>query len=511
MKSQAIILAISIAALPILTSCDGSAAKSSRPEAAAHEKTLTLTAYSRDVEVYAEVTPLVAGQPSAVVAHFSRLDSFKPLTADAITVRLIAGGDSAAQALGAPERPGVYRFTLQPAAAGVGTLVFAFATPDGASQVAIPGIRVHAEAQHDDDHDDDDDDDNGGIAPGATDVVFTKEQSWKVDFATEEVAPAPFGGVIKVAAKILPAQGDERVVAAQSSGMVAFGSGSMVEGKAVDAGQTLFAIESEGLADNSLSVRYAEAESEYRRAKAECERKEALAQDKIASESELLKAQTELANAEAAYRNLRKNFSAGRQIAHSPVAGFVRQLWVQNGEFVTAGQAVATIAQNRDLLIRAELQPKYYGVLGSITSANIRPMGSSSAYSLEELGGALVAFGKAADPANPLIPVFFQVRNSAGLLPGAFVELYIKTQTSSRAITLPNEALVEEMGAFFVFVQRTPELFEKRPVRKGATDGLRTEITEGIAAGERVVSKGAILLKLAQAAGGADAEAGHTH
>ncbi|MDR0566403.1 MAG: efflux RND transporter periplasmic adaptor subunit [Prevotellaceae bacterium] len=507
MKSQAIILAISIAALLSLASCGGSATKSSRPEAAAHEKTLTLTAYSRDVEVYAEVTPLVAGQPSAVVAHFSRLDSFKPLTEGAITVRLIAGGDSAAQALGVPERPGVYRFTLQPAAAGVGTLVFAFATPDGASQVAIPGIRVHAEAQHDDD----DDDDNGGTAPGATDVVFTKEQSWKVDFATEEVAPAPFGGVIKVAAKILPAQGDERVVAAQSSGMVAFGSGSMVEGKAVGAGQTLFAIESEGLADNSLSVRYAEAESEYRRAKAECERKEALAQDKIASESELLKAQTELANAEAAYRNLRKNFSAGRQIARSPVAGFVRQLWVRNGEFVTAGQAVATIAQNRDLLIRAELQPKYYGVLGSITSANIRPMGSSSAYSLEELGGALVAFGKAADPANPLIPVFFQVKNSAGLLPGAFVELYIKTQTSSRAITLPNEALVEEMGAFFVFVQRTPELFEKRPVRKGATDGFRTEITEGIAAGERVVSKGAILLKLAQAAGGADAEAGHTH
>lgn len=506
MKSHAIILSISIAALLSLASCDGSATKNSHsPEASAHEEALTLTAYGRDVEVYAEVTPLVAGQPSAVVAHFTRLDSFKPPAEGALTVSLAVGGDSAAQALGAPERPGVYRFTLQSAAAGEGTLVFSLATPGGASQVAIPNVRVYAdalEAQHAAD---------GEIVPGSSDVVFTKEQSWKVDFATEVAAPAPFGEVIKVVAQILPAQGDERVVAARSSGMVVFGSGSLVEGREVGAGQALFSIESEGLTDNSLSVRYAEAESEYRRANAEYERKKALAQDKIASESELLRAQTELASAEAAYRNLRKNFSAGRQVVASPTGGFVRHLWVKNGEYVAAGQAVATIAQNRNLLIRAELSPKYYGVLGAITSANIRVMGSSSAYTLEELDGKVVSFGKAADANNPLIPVTFQVKNSVGLLPGAFVELYIKTRTSSRAITLPNEAVVEEMGSFFVFVQRTPELFEKRPIRKGATDGCRTQITEGVSAGERVVSRGAIFVKLAQAAGGMDTEAGHAH
>jgi RND family efflux transporter MFP subunit len=509
MKSQIIILLISIAAPLCLASCGGSATKSNRsPEGAAHEEKLTLTAYSRDVEVYAEVTPLVAGQPSSVVAHFSRLDSFKPLTEGTVTVSLIAGGDSIAQTLGEPERPGVYRFTLQPAAAGEGKLAFGVATPGGTSQVVIPDVRVYAdalEAQHAADSAAD------AAAPGSSDVVFTKEQSWKVDFATEEATPAPFGEVIKVVAKILPAQGDERVVAAQSSGMVIFGSGGVVEGKTVGAGQALLSIESEGMADNNLSVRYAEARSEYGRAKAEYERKKALAQDKIASESELLRAQTELDNAEAVYRNLRKNFSAGRQVVSSPMSGFVRQVWVRNGEYVAAGQPVATIAQSRDLLIRAELQPKYYGVLGAITSANIRVMGSSSAYTLEELGGKVVSFGKSADVSNPLIPVIFQVKNSVGLLPGSFVELYIKTQTRSRAIALPNEAIVEEMGSFFVFVQRTPELFEKRPIRTGAMDGFRTEITDGVSAGERVVSKGAIFVKLTQAAGGVDTEAGHAH
>ncbi|MDR3366009.1 MAG: efflux RND transporter periplasmic adaptor subunit, partial [Prevotellaceae bacterium] len=460
----AILSILSIAALTGFASCDGSATKGGHsPEEAAHEEMLVLTSYGRDVEVYAELAPLVAGRQSELVAHITRLDSFKPLEEAAVTALLTAGGDSAGYALGAPERPGVYRFALQPAAAGAAALTFGVATTNGTSQVVLPNVRVYAdalEAQHAAAND-------NAATPGSNDVVFTKDQSWKVDFATEEATPAPFGEVIRVVAGILPAQGDERIVAAQASGIVAFRNGGMVEGAAVGAGQPLCSIESEGLADNSLSVRYAEAESEYARAKAEYERKKALAQDKITSESELLKAQTELVNAEAAYRNLRKSFSAGRQIVTSPIGGFVRQVWVKNGEYVAAGQAVASIAQNRDLLIRAELQPKYYSVLGAITSANIRVLGSNLTYTLEELDGRVASFGKAADVGNPLIPVIFQVKNSVGLLPGSFVELYIKTQTSSRAIALPNEALVEEMGSYFVYVQRTPELFEKRPVRKG--------------------------------------------
>ncbi|MDR3188952.1 MAG: efflux RND transporter periplasmic adaptor subunit [Prevotellaceae bacterium] len=506
MKSQAIIL-LSILSVAVLLGVGACATQGgSAPKEHAHEEALTLTAYSRDLEVYAEVTPLAAGQQSAVLAHLSRLDNFRPLEAATVAVSLIADGDTLASALGEPERAGVYRFALQPSAAGTGRLAFSVATPDGALEVAIPNVRVYADA-HEAEHAAGD----SAVEPSSSDVVFTKEQSWKVGFATEEAAPAPFGEVIKVIAKLLPAQEDERVVAAQSSGIAIFHNGNMVEGRAVGAGLALFSIESEGLADNSLSVRYAGAESEYHRAKAEYERKKALAQDKIASESELLRAQTELANAEAAYRNLQRNFSAGRQVVSAPIGGFVRQVWVKNGEYVTAGQPVVTIARNRDLLIRAELPPKYYGVLSAITSANIRVVGSNRTYTLEELGGKVASFGRSADLSNPLIPVLFQVRNSVGLLTGSFVELYIKTQTSSRAIALPNEAIVEEMGSFFVYVQRTPELFEKRPIRKGATDGLRTEILEGVTAGERVVSKGAIFLKLTQAAGGIDVEAGHSH
>ena len=85
------------------------------------------------------------------------------------------------------------------------------------------------------------------------------------------------------------------------------------------------------------------------------------------------------------------------------------------------------------------------------------------------------------------------------------------TVTNSEALTLPNSAIIEEQGNYFLFVQVTPELFEKREIKTGATDGIKTEIVQGITADERVVTKGAILIRLAQATGALDAHSGHVH
>ena len=49
---------------------------------------------------------------------------------------------------------------------------------------------------------------------------------------------------------------------------------------------------------------------------------------------------------------------------------------------------------------------------------------------------------------------------------------------------MPQTALVEEMGNFFVFVKVCDEEYEKRLVTLGSTDGVRTEITSGLSAGE---------------------------
>ena len=105
----------------------------------------------------------------------------------------------------------------------------------------------------------------------------------------------------------------------------------------------------------------------------------------------------------------------------------------------------------------------------------------------------------------------FEIKNNGVLLAGSFVELFIKTRSDEQGIMVPNTAIVEEMGRHFVFVQTKPELYEKRAVSLGMTDGSSTLVTGGLEAGERIVSRGAIYVKLVQGSGKLDPHAGHVH
>lgn len=470
-----------------------------------HEENLQLTAYSNDFEVYAEATPFVTGESSDILAHFTFLKNFKPLEAGKVTASLIIGTEKISQVLEKPTRPGIYKFALTPKIAGKGKILFDIQTASGNSQIIVSDVTVYAD-KHDAQHAAAD-----AVKTSSNGVSFIKEMSWKVDFSTEMCRKEPFGEVIRTMAQVQPSQGDERVVTAKTGGIVTISDAGLVDGKAVKVGQTLFYIENNDMADNNLMVRYREAESDYTLAKREYERKSELVKDKIVTESDLLQARARYETAEAVYANLRRNFASGRQSVTAPIGGFVKSLLVRNGQFVEAGQPIVAISQNRSLFIKAEIQPKYFRSLGNISDANFRMLNDDVNYSIENLNGRLVSYGKSVEKDSPLIPVIFSIDNTIDILPGSFVEMYIKTIGSQTALTIPNVSLIEEMGNYFVYVQLTPEFFEKREVKIGRTDGKRTEILSGLNGTERVVAKGAILVKLAQATGTLDAESGHQH
>lgn len=470
-----------------------------------HDEKLQLTAYNDNYELFAVATPFTIGEASDVLAHLTLLSNFKPLESGKVTATLITDADNVSQTLDTPTHPGIYKFSLTPKRAGSGKIVFDIQTEEGTSQIVIPNITVY-EDEHTAHHEAEEQ-----KISSSNGVAFSKEMSWNVDFSTEESRTEPFGQIIRTMAQVQPSQGDEQVITAKAAGIVVIPENGMIDGKAVNAGQTLFFIESGSMADNNLTVRYREAESNYNRAKKEYERKQPLAKDKIVSEKDLLQAKADFEIAEATYNNLRKNFASGRQSVTTPINGFVKQLLVRNGEYVEAGQPVVAVSQNRNLFIKADIQPRYYSLLENISDANFRMLNDQTVYTLEELNGRLVSYGKSTEIDNPLIPVVFQANNTVKLLPGSFVELFIKTRNTLPSVTVPNISLVEEMGNYFVYVQLTPELFEKREVKIGKTDGVRTEILSGIQSGERIVAKGAVLVKLAQASGTLDAHSGHVH
>ncbi|HKJ79719.1 MAG TPA: efflux RND transporter periplasmic adaptor subunit [Prolixibacteraceae bacterium] len=472
-----------------------------------HEKVkIQLTAYSNNFEVFAEADPFIVGMNSTILAHFTTLPGFNPLNTGSITARLIVQGKETTQTLDRPTRTGIYSFVLEPHTAGSAELIFDIKQNDSLFSIHVPSITIY-----DDEHEAIHEAEKETKTTELNTVVFTKEQSWKINFATFPVRIEPFGQVIKTTAQVQSAPGDEVQVAAKTNGIVNFAYNNLTEGQKTSNGQQLFTISGSGLANENSEVRFAEAKNNFENAKADYERAKELAEDKIVSEKQLLAAKNRFENARVVFENLKENFNAAGQSVSSPIPGFVKQLHVQNGEYVTAGQPLVTISQNKNLMLHAEVQQKYLPVLGAINSATIRNLHSNETYTLEELNGKITSYGRTATNHNYLLPVTLQIDNKGNFIPGSFAELFLQTVTNARAVTIPNSALLEEQGNFFVMVQLTPELFEKREVKKGASNGLRTEILSGLNGNERVVSEGAVLVKLAQSTGSLDAHSGHVH
>lgn len=341
-------------------------------------------------------------------------------------------------------------------------------------------------------------------------INFPVDQQKKIDFEVVEVVTEPLYQVIRTSAQIVPSQESEKILTATTSGIVTFTNNDLVPGLDVKSGQVLFSIDNEDMADDNLSTRREEVEAEYEKAKLDYERKQALAEDKIISESDLIDARTEYLKAKKHYDNMLKNFPEGKTLHRASITGSISGILVPNNSYVEAGQAIMTLAQNNKLYLRADLQSKYYPVLKNIKTANIKT-NDGIVYSLEDLSGRLLSYGKTTDINNPLIPVTFEVKNNGNLIPGSFVEIFITSESDKMGVMLPNSAIVEEMGIYCVFVQTCVDSFEKRIVTKGVTDGSKTQILKGVKAGERVVSKGAVNVKLAQGSAALDPHAGHVH
>ena len=345
---------------------------------------------------------------------------------------------------------------------------------------------------------------------GEGSINFPIDQQKKIDFEVVEVVTEPLYQVIRTSAQIVPSQESEKILTATTSGIVTFESKDIVHGLDVKSGQVLFSIANDNMADDNLSTRREEVEVEYEKAKLDYERKQALAEDKIISESELLDAKAEYLKAKKHYDNMLKNYPEGKTLHRATISGSIGEVLVTNNSYVEAGQAIMTLTQNDKLYLRADLQSKYYPVLKDIKTANIKT-NEGIVYTLNELGGRLLSYGKTTDVNNPLIPVTFEVKNNGNLIPGSFVEIFITAESDKMGVMLPNSAIVEEMGIYCVFVQTCVEDFEKRIITKGVTDGSKTQILKGVAAGERVVSKGAVNVKLAQGSAALDPHAGHVH
>lgn len=463
---------------------------------------LAYTIYTDKTELFVEFKPLVVGVESRFAAHFTTLgESFKAIGEGIVTLTLtgIAGNQSITA--DGPEVPGIFRLRMTPQKAGIYKLVFDIKTPAYTDQVVIDSILVYPNAKTALENQ------APETGSGST-ITYLKEQAWKVDFATIPLKRTTFYEVVKTSGMVASAPGAEQTLAARTPGIVSFANNSFMPGSAVAGGQRLFSISSKGFTGDNAPLQLQEAKIALDKAKADVQRLQKLLADQLTTQREFLQAKTELESAEAYYISLSDSYGQGGQNITATQGGFIKSLLVSPGQFVEAGQTLAIISKNSRLTVKAELSQTAFAKIGSITSANFR-VNNKTVFSLQELNGKVLSIGKFADN-SMFIPVWFEIDNREGVIPGTYIEVFIHTSTVNNALVIPTTALTEEQGNYFVYVQTEGESFEKRELLLGGNDGKHVQVLSGLREDEWVVTKGAYNIKLSTASGTLPAH-GHEH
>jgi len=466
---------------------------------------LVYTIYSEKTELFVEFKPLVVGSTSKFAAHFTILgESFLPLTEGKITVSLVIGEKGIRNSAAIASSPGIFRLALTPTTAGNGKLVFDIETKDYTDQIVIKNVTVYPNENTALE--------NQTVSTNSDEIVYLKEQAWKVEFANAPVVKQTFSDIIKTNGQIISAPGDEMMVVSQIAGKVSFANSSLSVGSKVNQGTKLFGVKATRLETNNLSSIISQNKIAVEKAEKDYQRASDLAKDYIVSQKELLEIKEILdkAKKELEQSSFSNSYTQQSQSANAPISGYLTNILISEGQFVEIGTPLAVISKNQKLQLQAHLSQRYFNKLTTVNSANFKLVGINEVFSTEGLNGRVISFGKSVSENSPFIPITFEIDNIGNLIPGSIAEVYLNSTPIQNALIIPTSALMEEQGHFYVYVQTGGESFEKREVKLGASDGQNVQVLSGVLQGERVVTIGAYQIKLSTASGELPAH-GHEH
>ena len=281
-------------------------------------------------------------------------------------------------------------------------------------------------------------------------------------------------------------------------------------GDKVAAGQVLLSIES---ADFSAAYSdFVKAESDLNLAKRNYELAKDLYETKALSKKDLVQSENDYLKAQAEFKRARGRLLALRVPASeldkpraerlitsrfdlkSPLTGTMVERNVTVGQMVGADptQMLYTIADLNVLQVVAEVYERDLSSVSKEAPVTV----TVEAYPDETFSGTIVYVGDVVDPTTRTIKVRCNVTNrDLKLKPEMFARVSLKVGASAPVLALPKEAVIEVGGKAFVFVQSADGRYVRRPVVTGTMSGDTIQIREGLQAGERVVVKGALLLK----------------
>ena len=316
-------------------------------------------------------------------------------------------------------------------------------------------------------------------------IILEPEDALRFGVETRLVTDTIFFNSINATGVIENSPSDIAVVSAPTAGILTLTPGITV-GATVKSGQSIASVSASAVSGGDPN-------------------KVALA-NLQAAKKELNAALAQYEAAKAAYSP-----AASSGCVSAPFAGIITQLENKSGDYVDAGAPIASVACNTSLIIKVDVPEKYRSELSDIRSASIRLPYTDSWLSIDSLGGSFVntESRSLATATAGYIRLYIRIDGNGLISTGGFVDVCLLCGNSSKAIAVEREALVEQMGNYFLFVKTEDHAYQKRLVTTGATNGNLIQITDGLNPGDEVVIKGATTVKLAENSGAVPE--GHSH
>jgi cobalt-zinc-cadmium efflux system membrane fusion protein len=241
------------------------------------------------------------------------------------------------------------------------------------------------------------------------------------------------------------------------------------------------------------------------------------------AESEVAQAQVEVRAAANALRLFKVNpqsTTVGVPVV-APIAGVVTERRIKLGEMVDAMATMFTVMNLSRVWVELDVYEKdvpkvRLGQLVRLRAAG--EIGKLGNWETEEWTGRVIYVGSVVDEKKRTVKVRTEVGNERravpDLKPNMFVTGSIVTGTGKPALTVPREAIADEGGGKFVYIQWPDNKgWERHPILVLATSSRYAAI-KGPAAGEKVATKGLALVQAAvkaKMAGGGGTTMAHTH
>ena len=239
------------------------------------------------------------------------------------------------------------------------------------------------------------------------------------------------------------------------------------------------------LDDSELSAESARADALRDQARTNHERVRRLIEQQAASQQEMDDASSALKVAEANAVVARTRFEKAH--IRSPLTGVAGRRLVSPGAYLSVGTEITEVASIGMVKVGFSAPERYLSQLRRRAAVTI----VTSAYPGEVFTGDISVVDPILDPTSHTVQMVARIRNRGGRLrPGMSADVTASLGERPRALTVPDEAVFSEGNQSFVYLVKPDSTVTRRAVVLGSRDSTRVEISDGLAAGDRVVQAG---------------------